>query len=61
MCRGGGRVRFVPDQCDNCPHLKNMGPNMVPYSSFSVNEGDVYECGLGYHFGECEIEEDEDD
>lgn len=51
-------MRFVPDLCDTCAHLKNVGPNMVPYGSTSVNEGDVHECDLGYHPGDCNEEED---
>lgn len=44
--------------CDTCGHLKNMGPNMVPYGSTMVNAGDEWDCELGHAEEECDIVRD---
>lgn len=50
-------MRFGHEVCERCENYVNKGPNWVPYGDTYVNEGDVWECRLGfYNYDECKDE-----
>ena len=50
-------MRFCHEVCGRCNNFVNLGPNMVPWGDTEVNEGDVWECRLGYHdYDDCRDE-----
>ena len=50
-------MRFGDEVCERCDDYVNTGPNMVPWGNTMVNEGDTWECRLGYaDHEECQEE-----